>query len=40
MQWTKRRMEKIVTRLLVAAILGIITIGFLVVVATIFHSRG
>ena len=36
MQWTKRRAEKIVTRLLVTAILAIIAIEILVVVATIF----
>jgi len=40
MRWTKRRVEKIVTRLLVTAMLAIIAIiGVLVVVATIFHFR-
>jgi hypothetical protein len=39
MQWAKRRMEKIVTRLLVTAMLAIIAIGVLVVVATIFQFR-
>jgi hypothetical protein len=40
MQWTKRRIEKIVTRLLVTAMLAIIiAIGVLVVVATIFQFR-
>jgi hypothetical protein len=35
---TKRRVEEIVTRLLVTAILGIVAIE--VVVATMFHSQG
>jgi hypothetical protein len=40
MQWTKRRIEMIVTRLLVTAMLAIIiAIGVLVVVATIFQFR-
>jgi hypothetical protein len=39
MQLTKRRIEKIVTRVLVTAILAIIAIGVLVVVATIFQFR-
>jgi hypothetical protein len=39
MQWTKRRAEKIVTRLLVTAILAIIAIEILVVVATFFYRK-
>jgi hypothetical protein len=39
MQWTKRRVEKIVTHLLVTAMLAIIAILVLVVVATFFHFR-
>jgi hypothetical protein len=36
---TKRRKEKMVTRLLVTATLGIIAIGVLVALASIFHFR-
>jgi hypothetical protein len=39
MQWTKRRVEKIVTRLLVTAMLAIIAIGVLVALAVMFHFR-
>jgi hypothetical protein len=39
MQWTKRRVEKIVTRLLVTAMLTIIAIGVLVALAVMFHFR-
>jgi hypothetical protein len=37
MRWTKRRKEKIVTRLLVVATLAIIVIGVLLALASIFH---
>jgi hypothetical protein len=39
MQWTKRRMATIVTRLLVTAILAIIIIEVLVVVATFLFRK-
>lgn len=39
MQWTKRRVEKIVTRLLVTVMLAIIAIGVLVALAVVFHFR-
>jgi hypothetical protein len=39
MQWTKRRLEKIVTRLLVTAMLAIIAIEILVVVTTFFFRK-
>ena len=37
MRCTKRRMEKIVTRLLVTTTLAIIAIGVLVALASIYH---
>jgi hypothetical protein len=40
MGWTKRRKEKIVTRLLVTTTLAIIAIGALVALAAIFYFRG
>jgi hypothetical protein len=39
MGWTKRRKEKMVTRLLVTATLAIIAIGVLVAAVVIFHSK-